>query len=239
MSIKNWDNRMFNYLCGTYTNIPPECLNDNVWDEKFDVWSIGCVLYEMMYRCTLFRAQTGRRNYAKAVNSWKIFIQSGELITKLGVNPINVKKYNPDHPLTHLLLKMLNTDPNDRYSCSDLLKDPIFSSQERIKHGIVIPEKKKIVSINLRTFYLLMRRYELSEDVREHSRRLFIASEGIRCLCPDVENCECVKMRTISSIFIANKLSNNDTVIKYKVTKNKIHTWESRVCDYLGYILHF
>ncbi|KAA6386674.1 MAG: putative protein kinase domain protein [Streblomastix strix] len=94
---------------GTPYYLAPEIWDKKSYGTKADVWSLGCVLYEL---CTLkrpFEAQT--------------LSQLSRLIRSGGFAPVIDGLYSKD--LTHLLYSLLSIDPNIRPSCQKILESEI------------------------------------------------------------------------------------------------------------------
>ena len=99
---------------GTPYYLAPEVWEDRPYDYRCDIWSLGCIIYEL---CTLvppFRGTNFRELYKN--------IKEGKY------NPIP-KNYSND--LRQLVNLMLKTSPSKRYSVNDLLNTDIV--QNRIK----------------------------------------------------------------------------------------------------------
>ena len=128
-------------ICGTPGYIAPEILNpqeNRVYDSKVDVFSAGCVFFEMLFGKPLFESSKAFEtstlnknfNYSELIqlirkeqntpqpNSTKlgtVQISSSQLIFCLGLD---------------LLLKLLHNDPKQRISAEEALADIYFDSQE-------------------------------------------------------------------------------------------------------------
>ncbi|XP_048742053.1 serine/threonine-protein kinase Nek11-like [Ostrea edulis] len=102
-------------LASTFTGTPyymsPEVLKHEGYNSKSDIWSIGCILYEM---CTLQHAFDG-----KSLMAVMYKIVEGEL-------PNLPEKFSPD--LNNVLKLMLSKDPEKRPTATDLLKIPIIKN---------------------------------------------------------------------------------------------------------------
>ncbi|GIQ82626.1 hypothetical protein KIPB_003794, partial [Kipferlia bialata] len=81
----------------------------DAYDEKTDIWSMGCVLYELV---------SGRHPF-KADNMAALT----HLLETASFPPLLVKKHGPLVPLIH---SMLRADPEERPSASTLLASPVF-----------------------------------------------------------------------------------------------------------------
>ncbi|XP_033754319.1 serine/threonine-protein kinase Nek11-like isoform X1 [Pecten maximus] len=102
-------------LASTFTGTPyymsPEVLKHEGYNSKSDIWSIGCILYEM---CTLSHAFDGT-----SLMGVMYKIVEGEL-------PKLPDRFSKD--LNRIMLSMLSKDPVKRPSGTDLLKEPLIAN---------------------------------------------------------------------------------------------------------------
>ncbi|XP_071176818.1 serine/threonine-protein kinase Nek11-like [Mytilus edulis] len=102
-------------LASTFTGTPyymsPEVLKHEGYNSKSDVWSIGCILYEM---CTLCHAFDG-----KSLMAVMYKIVEGD-------PPKLPDTYSSE--ISRLLNIMLQRDPEKRPSATDLLKEPLLAN---------------------------------------------------------------------------------------------------------------
>lgn len=102
-------------LASTFTGTPyymsPEVLKHEGYNSKSDVWSIGCILYEM---CSLDHAFDG-----KSLMAVMYKIVEGD-------PPDLPPKYSRE--LNQVLKLMLNKDPEKRPNATELIKIPLISS---------------------------------------------------------------------------------------------------------------
>ena len=91
-------------LCMTQTGTPyyasPEVWKDQPYDSKSDIWSIGCVLYEMITLKPPFRASDMEGLYKKVIR---------------GIYPRIPQEYSQD--LADLVRALLQTNPKNRPTC--------------------------------------------------------------------------------------------------------------------------
>ncbi|CAD8211311.1 unnamed protein product [Paramecium pentaurelia] len=104
--------------CGSIGFMAPEiflCEEDNkmTYNEKCDIFSLGCILYRLITNKPLFNAQN------------QIALKQLNKECHFDWIKINEELYNSKQ-LTHLLMKMLSIDPNKRPNCSDILKTKIL-----------------------------------------------------------------------------------------------------------------
>ena len=90
---------------GTPYYASPEVWRDEPYDSKSDVWSLGCVIYEMTTLKPPFRAANMNGLYKKIIK---------------GAYPEIPKKYTKD--LAEVISKMLNVQSKLRPSCAQLLE---------------------------------------------------------------------------------------------------------------------
>ena len=97
---------------GTPYYASPEVWKDNPYDYKSDIWSLGCVTYEMAMLHPPFRAQNMEGLYNKVIKG-----QYGKLS----------EKFSSD--LGEVIKMLLKVNPSDRPNCSQILKCPIVKKR--------------------------------------------------------------------------------------------------------------
>jgi NIMA (never in mitosis gene a)-related kinase len=97
--------------------------NDDPYDNKSDIWSLGCVTYEMLTLHPPFRAESMEGLYQKVIKG-----QFGK------INP----RYSED--IFEMIKFLLKVNPVDRPNCAQILKHPLvvkriefFKEQEGFK----------------------------------------------------------------------------------------------------------
>ena len=139
----------------------PEALADDYWNEKIDVWSIGCTLYYLYYGVTLFpvqetdiqdeaeRRRARRIRELKAIVDWShtsIYLSRVMDVTQF--NSVEGCRLFEKNSFNDLLRSMFCIEPERRSSVRDLLNSDIFVMQPKIV-------QYKVIDIN----------YEQLEDV--------------------------------------------------------------------------
>ena len=94
---------------GTPYYASPEVWNDKPYDTKSDIWSMGCVLYEMTSLKPPFRAKNMEGLYKKVIEGRIIRIPN---------------KFTND--LYKIIQHLLQVKPEKRPSCGELLQNPII-----------------------------------------------------------------------------------------------------------------
>ena len=97
---------------GTPYYASPEVWKDNPYDSKSDIWSLGCVTYEMCMLHPPFRAQNMEGLYNKVIKG-----QYGKLSDKFS------------NDLAELIKMLLKVNPNERPSCGQILKSDIVKKR--------------------------------------------------------------------------------------------------------------
>ena len=100
---------------GTPYYASPEVWKDKPYDNKSDVWSLGCVLYEMITLRPPFRAQNMEGLYQKVIKG-----QYSKIPERFSDDLFQVVQF------------LLQVNPNSRPSCEQILNHPIV--QKRIEY---------------------------------------------------------------------------------------------------------
>ena len=102
-------NGMLYTQTGTPYYASPEVWKDEPYDHKSDIWSLGCIIYEMATLKPPFRAESMEGLYKKVIKG------SFEKLPN---------RYSKE--LTNVLKLMLRTNPDQRVDCDGLLSMPGF-----------------------------------------------------------------------------------------------------------------
>ena len=99
---------------GTHCYTAPEILNDEVYNYKCDLWSLGITIYEMYMGELPYEAESEKG-----------------LLNQIDDKGETVFDVIKDDKLKNLLMKLLEKDPKKRYSWDDYFKDPFFEEAEK------------------------------------------------------------------------------------------------------------
>ena len=97
--------------CFTHTTLltmAPEILNEEEYNSKCDLWSLGVIIYQLFFKEYPFNGNT-EISLLKKINNGQKFL----------------KKTN-DAKLDDLIRKLLIKDPNKRYNWEQYLTDEFF-----------------------------------------------------------------------------------------------------------------
>ncbi|XP_037842584.2 serine/threonine-protein kinase Nek3 isoform X4 [Chlorocebus sabaeus] len=108
---------------GTPYYVPPEIWENLPYNNKSDIWSLGCILYEL---CTL--------RHPFQANSWK------NLILKVCQGSINPLPSHYSYELQFLVKQMFKRNPSHRPSATTLLSQGIIA---RLVHKCLPPEQEE------------------------------------------------------------------------------------------------
>ena len=97
---------------GTPYYASPEVWDEKPYDNKSDIWSLGCVAYEMLTLHPPFRAKDMEHLYNAVIKGQ---------YRKLG------DKYSPD--MNEIIDYLLKVNPKDRPNCDDILKHPVVKKR--------------------------------------------------------------------------------------------------------------
>ncbi len=132
------NNKMAETKTGTPYYSAPEIWEDKLYDNKIDIWSVGCIIYEMCSLVCPFRAT--------AISKLAKLIKKGEYIPIPDIYSDN---------LSNIISKMIIVNPLKRFNCDKLLKIP--SVVEKIKNNQLINVEKGKKVILISTIKLPMR----------------------------------------------------------------------------------
>jgi serine/threonine protein kinase len=146
LTTKKWSkDDQFSHPACTYGHCPPEVLMLDGWDEKVDIWSLGCFFYEVAFGIPLFPNQIKledkkevKRRYYNAIAEWLGY----GLLGSANMIPVMLHPHYTDPKysiLRDLIEKMLKFDPNDRINIDQVLGHPFFSGLTKLKAEIREP----------------------------------------------------------------------------------------------------
>lgn len=115
--------QMTNTLVGSPMYMAPEVLRGKKYDARADVWSLGIVLYEMLF---------GKPPHEESTVSKLLQqVEKFELKMPLHVNSISA-------PIQTLLKRLLQTEPDKRISPKELTEHPLLSMRMVMSQEIVL-----------------------------------------------------------------------------------------------------
>lgn len=200
-TMKKWQSSI--HLC-TAIYRPLEIWMEKTWSEKIDIWSFGCMMYELLYENILFLHQGEgnkkdiKRRYINAILDWANFNSPGKLkmdrynlaYKSPNIDPnllshksddiMNRKKESYDYNkecYINLMLRCLQVLERDRPQIDTVLADQFFLEQRSrsdLKELFNISDRNK-VSLN-RDFYSVIERSMENYVEKKNSELLKLAT---------------------------------------------------------------
>ena len=150
---------------GTPYYASPEVWNDESYTSKSDIWSLGCVIYEMITLRPPFKAESMEGLYHKIMKGKYQKIPD---------------KYSQD--LNEILKLMLKVDQNERPSCDELLKNDIVIKRIEFLKQNKNEENGNDNAINSKDENELLKTIKISKNLLFLSGRLPKANYGPNAL---------------------------------------------------------
>lgn len=113
------DNSLNETMCGSPLYMAPEIIGNNTYNNQTDLWSIGMILYEMLYAYHPFRN-------CKTFYELKLAIMN----VNIEIPPSNTKNKDVSHNCLELLRQLLVKNANDRICWSEFFSHPWILKQK-------------------------------------------------------------------------------------------------------------
>lgn len=131
----NYDiTNLYDTICGSPLYMAPEIMTKS-YNNQTDLWSIGMILYEMLYGFHPLSHCTNLNDLESEMNK------------ELHIPPLNNPNKNISPECLELLKKLLQKDINKRITWADFFNDPWINSIEINKSGTVIETSKSLNSL--------------------------------------------------------------------------------------------
>jgi len=155
MNVSKVTNKMgLNYTqTGTPYYASPEVWNDEPYNNKSDVWSLGCVIYEMTTLKPPFQAEDMQGLYKKIIK---------------GVYPKIPEHFSVD--LNTMLEVMIRVDTKRRLNCAEIIDHPMFKKRS-IKYFPELFENNKY-KVENDTKSILLKTIKIPKNIMNLSNRL-------------------------------------------------------------------
>ena len=182
-------NTMFDTLCGSPMYMAPEIMNHKVYDNKSDLWSVGVIMYELLFGTTPYHAKN-----------------MIELMKKIKRRDIVIP--NEYHDLVSencidLLFSLLNKNPKKRITWNAFFEHTWFKTDE------ILENENKLMDINMSTS---ISKYSLRTSTQFLNSKAF-KHNSIRNKTPEEESCESTNTQfhlSIEKSMSLNQSSNSE-----------------------------
>ena len=209
---------------GTPYYASPEVWNENPYDNKSDIWSLGCVTYEMLTLHPPFRAKNMEELYNRVIKGQ---------YKKIG------DKYSED--MNEIIRFLLKVNPKDRPNCDEILKHPIikkrlefFQAQagenegmmDNIDEGVLLRTIRIPKNIIFLSDNLPEKNYEKSKSHSKAMGRNFhkfptnTQNNNNNSLLPNIKILNNLKTNNLRSLQVKNNILSNNELKEEKETNN-------------------
>jgi serine/threonine protein kinase len=171
-TIKTNNTKLHHQICTpTYRPLECHCLNlegntlyHQGWDEKIDIWSLGCTFYEILYNEDLFPNQSNlnkqlyskhtnklitKKKYINTIINWSNITNQHLDFNFFDINHENIKlsdKYNNEEyiNINALIINMLSINPINRPTAMELLHSHIFKNFSPVNAKFITTSPNKL-----------------------------------------------------------------------------------------------
>ena len=143
---------MFDTMCGSPMYMAPEIMNQKVYDNKSDLWSVGVIMYELLFGTTPYHA--------------KNMIELMKKIKRRDVNIPNEYQGLITEECRDLLFSLLNKNPKKRITWESFFEHPWFKRDE------LLEQENKLLDISMSTSTSLSK-YSLKTSTQFLNSKVF------------------------------------------------------------------
>ncbi|EPQ14373.1 Serine/threonine-protein kinase Nek3 [Myotis brandtii] len=186
---------------GTPYYVPPEIWENMPYNNKSDIWSLGCVLYEL---CTL--------KHPFQANSWK------SLILKVCQGSVSPLPSHYSYELQHLIKQMFKRNPSHRPSATTLLSRGILARliQKCLTPQIITEFGEQVLEETKKSKHSTPRKKDSSRikiTLEKEASTVQGEEQGRKYSHPDLESTN--KNSVASALRRVNREEKGGSVIKY------------------------
>jgi len=239
-TIKINKNQKFNFIICTINYCPIECLLGLEWNELIDMWSLGCVYYELIYLKTLFETQQNNNKLAYYNAIIHLNLNNENLFRREFNLPFQKIKLSKDFnnsnniPYNLIIKKLLYIDVHKRISSSQLIKDKFF-------HSFHYKEKKNKVFIlnKYKNILTLSDSYKIHKIIKDKNINDEYIKSYIFDICKKINKNIFEKLNDIiiySVIDLVFQLISPNSNNIFYIT-DAMHEIQNKICNYLNFRL--
>lgn len=253
LTTKKWTgDDTFSHPACTYSHCPPEILRGDPWNDRIDIWALGCLFYEVAFGELLFPYQSKiddkielKRRYYNSIAEWK-----GKTI--LGSHNHNLVRIHPCYNspeyvvLKNLIDTMLVFDWHLRPSVNSVLNHVFFTGLtnmpaelKSVQYDLLPPDAERRLKESVRKLLKPMLSLVGEDDTYyiglvacETFRRSQKLSSAI--------NLGDIDITLIASCWIAGKIVCGESpILATNISNSTILKAELELCTFLSYCVPF
>ena len=199
----------FQHRVGSPCYSAPEVLSGTIWGVEIDIWSLGCIFYEISTKTKFLSEVTSKTS-------------DREIVRKIKARSFAKKKFQTKEEENLILNYMLQECPSDRYSCSEILclyfdeqvVSPRRTPQTPTHDPVLVPFLEKRTK-DRRIINLALKINERSKQIKTS----FVKTEACFFLACKIIGGYCPVAETLSPL--------PDLLQK-----------ELEICEAIGYVVH-
>ena len=261
--VRHYVDKKYTHNICTSTHRPPEVWNDLGWNEKVDIWGLGCTLFEIAYGQLLFPYQGGngvtdddiKRRMIDCLNDWGI---RGPVHGKTFGGPkgrdflpfeLPSEFFLPENKLFNsFILTMLKLDPSERPSIFELQKHSYLNQESVFKKiSFLVYSTEGYTQYPKDGLKMKLNQF-LNHDMYDFVLELFSRSYGLKTI-NDIPLSETI--RVAICILLACKLLKQPLPLSYftlnenmgglglnQQDQRTVFQYETKFCEHLSFRLH-
>lgn len=111
------------HLCGTLDYVAPELIKEGKFDEKCDLWAVGCLLYQFVRDKKFLKCKKESEEHHALIDTYpsELDVSMEKLYREMEEEPEDLSK---------LLFGLLKLQPETRLSADEALEEPFFIRDE-------------------------------------------------------------------------------------------------------------
>lgn len=232
LSRKIFQEQTITGICCSPSYRPPEVFLNQPWNRKVDIWSLGCLLYEMRYRRQLFpdqeRGTLFETRFLACIEEWTERHHGvRRSYTDGSVGFVKGGDFEFNDPFDNMVKSMLRFNPYERPSIEQFLIHPYFSLLNKPIFNYTIREKNRFCEYDPE---VIRRLFSRTFD----RATLFLAAtiyKRTACITKDTD------LLVQTCLYIACKVQNCCVDPNQWSSVKLLHKMEKDILDYLGFMI--
>lgn len=221
---------------GTPRYRAPEVWLGANWSMPADIWSLGCVFYEMVYGKTIFHPE----NIKEQVFGLVQHLNADDKKLPYIIPPFDKRKkvnqlsivFSPEFKqINDLILSMLDGDPNNRPTIDEIAHNQIFSSLKLPHYDIITHENDDCDSKTIAKISQSILKITNDNQVVTHSKKILY-----KMINSTVAKDHELLFITIASISIAQRLFYRKSLLNLEIIQQQLEISEPIDYNYIFFL---